>query len=61
LYEFSGSIPIIKGFAVTLGVGVLISMFTAIVVSRTFMRLLVQTSFGRQPGLYGFEDREAKS
>ncbi len=61
LYEFSGSIPIIKGFAVTLGIGVLISMFTAIVVSRTFMRLLVQTQFGRKPGLYGFEERETSS
>ena len=30
---------IIKGFAVTLGIGVLVSMFTAIVVTRTFLRV----------------------
>ena len=31
----------IKGFAITLGIGVLVSMFSAITVSRTFMRLVV--------------------
>lgn len=32
---------VVKGFALTLGVGVLISMFTAITVTRTFLRLIV--------------------
>jgi preprotein translocase subunit SecD len=32
----------VKGFALTLGVGVLISMFTAITVSRTFLFALPQ-------------------
>ncbi len=54
LYEFSGSIPIIKGFAVTLGLGVLVSMFTAIVVSRTFLRMIIRTRFGSDPASYGF-------
>ena len=31
---------IIKGFAITLGVGILISMFSAITVTRTFLRLI---------------------
>ena len=35
LYMFTTSI--VKGFALTLGLGVLISMFTAITVSRTFL------------------------
>jgi len=33
--------PAIKGFAITLGIGILISMFTAITVTRTFLRLSV--------------------
>lgn len=33
---------LIKGFAVTLAIGVLVSMFTAIVVTRTFLRLLIK-------------------
>ncbi|MBI4050609.1 MAG: protein translocase subunit SecD [Candidatus Doudnabacteria bacterium] len=33
---------LIRGFAVTLGIGILVSMFTAIFVTRTFMRLYVQ-------------------
>ena len=38
LYWFSSSV--IKGFALTLAVGVLVSLFTAIVVTRTVLRLL---------------------
>lgn len=34
---------LIRGFALTLGVGILVSMFTAITVSRTFLRLLIQS------------------
>jgi protein-export membrane protein SecD len=32
--------PAVKGFAITLAIGVLISMFTAVTVTRTFLRLL---------------------
>ena len=32
---------VVKGFAVTLGLGVLVSMFTAIIVTRTFLRLVI--------------------
>jgi len=38
LIQFSTSI--IKGFAITLGLGVLISMFSAIVITRNFLRLV---------------------
>jgi preprotein translocase subunit SecD len=55
LYNFSGSVPIIKGFAITLGLGVVISMFTAIVVSRTFLRILVRSRWGRGGKWYGLE------
>ncbi len=39
---------IVQGFAITLAIGVLISMFTAIIVSRTFLRLMAATAVGRR-------------
>lgn len=35
----------VKGFALTLGIGVLMSMFSAIIVTRSFMRLFVSEKF----------------
>jgi preprotein translocase subunit SecD len=35
---------IVRGFAVTLAIGIFISLFTAITISRTFLRLFVSTS-----------------
>ncbi len=43
----------IVGFATTLFLGVVISMFTAIIVTRTFLNLLVPTSVGSHPILFG--------
>lgn len=60
LFMFAGSVPIIKGFAVTLAVGVLISMFTAITVSRTLLRMVMRTKWGVNPKLYGFDHKEEK-
>ena len=51
LYYF-GTGPI-KGFALTLGLGVLVSMFTAIVVTRTFLFALVNTNLGENPAAFG--------
>lgn len=59
LYLFGA--PIIKGFAVTLGLGVLISLFTSIVVSRTFLRMTLRYSWGRKPSFYGVSDKEISS
>ncbi|MGE3960442.1 MAG: protein translocase subunit SecD [Dehalococcoidia bacterium] len=39
--------PLVQGFAVTLAVGVLVSMFSAILVTRTLMRALIGTSISR--------------
>lgn len=39
LAEFTTGV--VKGFAITLGLGVLVSMFTAIVITKTFMQLFV--------------------
>ena len=38
LYEFGTGI--VRGFALVLAIGVLVSMFSAIVVTRTFLRLI---------------------
>jgi len=45
LYWFSSSV--IKGFALTLAIGTIISLFTAIVSCRTFLRLIGGTSLGK--------------
>lgn len=43
---------IIQGFAITLGLGVLISMFSAITVTRTFLRLVMRKWFERRPNWF---------
>jgi len=45
--------PLVQGFAVTLAVGVLVSMFSAITVTRTLMKALGGTRLARQPDLLG--------
>ncbi len=40
---YYGTTGVVRGFAVTLAIGIIISMFTAITVSRTFLRILVGT------------------
>jgi preprotein translocase subunit SecD len=44
---------IIRGFAVTLSLGILVSMFTAIIVTRTFLRMLVGHNLLINHKLYG--------
>jgi len=54
LYSF-GENPLIRGFAVTLAIGVLFSMFTAITITRTFMQMMLRTKFGQNPHYYGLK------
>jgi len=42
---YYGTSGLVRGFAVTLAIGILVSMFTAITVSRTFLRLFISTRF----------------
>lgn len=42
----------IKGFALTLGIGVIVSLFTAIVTSRTLLRIIVKTGLNKYPALF---------
>jgi len=48
---------LVKGFALTLGIGVAVSMFSAIMVTRTFLRLLVGTPLARRVGWFAAEAR----
>jgi len=43
----------VTGFAITLLIGVALSMFTAIIVTRTFLRLIVGSHAVTKPSLYG--------
>jgi SecD/SecF fusion protein len=56
LYNF-GTGPI-RGFALTLGLGVAVSMFTAITVTRTFLFALVNLKFAQNPKVYGLDTKE---
>ncbi len=60
LYLSSTATPIIRGFAVTLGLGVLVSLFTAVVITRTLLRLVIRQKWGRNPKWYGLKDSEVQ-
>ena len=47
---------LIKGFAISLAIGILVSMFTAITVSRTFLRLINGPFFSRRLWLFTFKE-----
>ncbi|MDQ2853313.1 MAG: protein translocase subunit SecD [Chloroflexota bacterium] len=46
---------VVRGFALVLIIGVLISMFSAVTVTRTVLRLVVRTDWGRRLELYHVE------
>jgi preprotein translocase subunit SecD len=56
LYAFGSSV--IRGFALVLIIGVLVSMFSAIVVTRTILRVVVRQDWARKPSLFGLRDEE---
>ena len=56
LYLFGSST--IRGFALVLIIGVLLSMFTAITVTRTMLRFVVPNEWARSARLYGLTDEE---
>ncbi|OIP79752.1 MAG: protein translocase subunit SecD [Parcubacteria group bacterium CG08_land_8_20_14_0_20_48_21] len=51
LFTFTTSI--VQGFAITLGIGVVVSMFSAIVITRIFMKLMVRVKAVNKPWLFG--------
>jgi preprotein translocase subunit SecD len=56
LYAFGSSV--IRGFALVLIIGVLVSMFSAIVVTRTILRWVVRQEWARKPSMYGLREDE---
>jgi protein-export membrane protein SecD len=56
LYAFGTSV--IRGFALVLIIGVLTSMFSAIVVTRSIMRVIVRQEWARKASLWGLRDDE---
>jgi preprotein translocase subunit SecD len=58
LFFFGNSfgVSIIKGFALTLGLGIIISLFTAITVTRTFLRLIVPLGFAQNPWMFELDE-----
>ncbi len=59
LAEFGSGI--IVGFAVTLSIGVIFSMFSAIFVTRNFLKIVTITKFGRSLWLYGVSRKNVQS
>ena len=47
--------PQVTGFSITLGIGVAVSMFTAVTVSRNLLQLMALTRMGRRLGLFSPE------
>jgi protein-export membrane protein SecD len=44
---------VVQGFAITLGIGILVSMFSAIVVTKTFVRLIIAWPINKLTVLFG--------
>lgn len=49
---------VVKGFALTLFIGILVSLFTAITVTRNFMHLIFGTGELKYPGMFGLKKEE---
>jgi preprotein translocase subunit SecD len=52
LFGNSFGVSLIIGFALTLGLGILLSLFTAVVVTRTLLRLIVPLELAQNPWMY---------
>lgn len=60
LFGLHTGASIIKGFAFTLAIGVLVSMFTAITVTRTFLRAIVGTEYAKSRWAFGLAAEKAE-
>ena len=59
LYYFGASM--VKGFALTLIIGVVLSMFSAITVTKNFMHLAFGSSELKYPGLFGLRKEDIQN
>ena len=55
LILFTAGSSIVRGFAVTLGMGILLSLFTAVTVTRWLLRRLVETPMGNNSAAFGIK------
>lgn len=53
---FTAGSSLVRGFAVTLGMGTLLSFFTAVTMTRWLLRRLAETSIGSNPASYGIKN-----
>lgn len=58
LFMFGNSfgVSLIIGFAVTLGLGIFLSLFTAVLVTRTFLRLIAPVEAAQNPWMYDMQE-----
>lgn len=58
LFMFGNSfgVSIIKGFALTLGLGVIISLFTAVTLTRTLLQLIVPLPIAQNPWMFELDE-----
>ena len=56
LYNFGTSI--VRGFALTLAIGVIVSMFSAITITKNFMHLCFGTGKLKNPAMFGLKEEE---
>ncbi len=55
LFWFGSSI--VRGFAFTLAIGVIVSMFSAIIISKQLILLVIDWKFAKNPALYGIKKK----
>ena len=51
LYAFGASM--VRGFALTLGIGIFVSMFSAVVITRNFLRIITNPKMDKYLWLFG--------
>ncbi len=56
LFGNSFGVSLIIGFAFTLGLGIFLSLFTAVVVTRTFLRLIAPVEAAQTPWMYDLQE-----
>ena len=59
LYAFGASM--VKGFALTLGIGIMVSMFSAVVITRNFLRLIATQKMNKFLWLFGVSKKNINS
>ncbi len=62
LFMFGNSfgVSLIKGFALTLGLGIMVSLFTAVIVTRTFMRVVLPLFSDEHAWWFGVDRRNVE-